>query len=65
MSAIGTTHHSFFPRESEATRVGVPTEAGAHMETLAFYFPTVGPYQTVLRVHWGTTVLPIVIDVPR
>ena len=59
------THHSFFPRESEAIRIGVPTEPGAHMEALAFYFPTVGPYQTVLRVHWGDTVLPIAITVPR
>ena len=59
------THHSFFPRESEATRVPVQTEAGAHMETLALYFPTVGPYQTELRIHWGATVLPIAIAVPR
>jgi hypothetical protein len=35
------------------------------METLAFYFPVVGQYDAVLRLHWGTTVLPLVIEVPR
>ena len=59
------THHSFFPRESEATRVRVQMEPGAHMEALAFYFPTVGPYETMLRMHWGGTFLPISIRVPR
>ena len=59
------THHSFFPYGSEAASVRVQAETGAHMETLAFYFPTVGPYETVLRMHWGTTTLPIVITVPR
>jgi hypothetical protein len=59
------THHSFFPLESEAVRVTAATEEGAHMETLAFYFPVVGEYEAVLRLHWGTTILPIVIEVPR
>ena len=59
------THHSFFPFESEVVRVPVPTETGAHMETLAFYFPVVGDYETVLRLHWGTTILPLRIEVPR
>ena len=59
------THHSFFPSESEAVRVRVPVETGAHMEALAFYFPVVGQYETVLRLHWGTTVLPLRIEVPR
>lgn len=59
------THHSYFPFESEAARVRVPTETGEHMETLAFYFPVVGQYDAVLRLHWGTTVLPLLIGVPR
>ena len=59
------THHSFFPFGSEVIRVRAPVETGEHMETLAFYFPVVGPYETVLRLHWGTTVLPIRIEVPR
>lgn len=59
------THHSFFPMESEAARVGVRPETGAHMETLAFYFPVVSEYETVLRLHWGETIIPFRIEVPR
>jgi hypothetical protein len=62
------THHSFFPLESEALRVGVRPVEGehvGHMEALAFYFPEVGPYETVLRMHWGGTALPLRIEVPR
>ena len=59
------THHSYFPFESEAVRLRVPVETGAHMETLAFYFPVVSEYETLLRLHWGTTILPLRIEVPR
>jgi hypothetical protein len=59
------THHSTFPATSEALRVRVRPETGAHMETLAFYFPVVGDYETTLRMHWGTTILPLRIEVPR
>ena len=59
------THHSFYPFESEAARVRVLPEAGAHMETLGFYFPMVGEYEAVLRLHWASTILPLRIEVPR
>jgi len=59
------THHSFFPFENEAARVRVTPETGAHMETLAFYFPVVGEYDAVLRLHWGSTIIPLRIEVPR
>jgi hypothetical protein len=59
------THHSFYPMESEAARIRVTPEVGSHMEVLAFYFPVVGEYDAVLRLHWGATVLPIRIEVPR
>ena len=52
-------HHSFFPFESEVARVQVVPITGQHMETLAFYFPVVGPYETELRMHWGTTAVPL------
>jgi hypothetical protein len=35
------------------------------MEVLAWYFPLVAPYETTLRMHWGTLVLPIRIGVER
>lgn len=59
------THHSFFPFESEVARVRVSPEQGAHMETLTFYFPLVSDYETVLRLHWGTTMVPLRVEVPR
>lgn len=59
------TDHSFFPFGSEVLRVRVAPEAGEPMEALAFYFPVVGPYDTTLRMHWGTTVLPLHIEVSR
>jgi hypothetical protein len=31
------------------------------MEALAFYFPIVAADSTVLRLHWGTTIIPIPI----
>ncbi len=59
------THHSYFPFESEAVRVQVAPVTGQHMETLVFYFPVVGPYETELRMHWGTTAVPLRIEVPQ
>ena len=59
------THHSYFSYESEALRAQVAPTAGEHMEALAFYFPVVDPHRAELRMHWGTTVLPLRIEVPR
>ena len=57
------THHSYFSFETEVLRTGVtPTEA-EHMEVLGYYFPDVGSQQATLRLHWGTTVLPLRIEV--
>ncbi len=33
------------------------------MEALAFYFPVVGRSSAVLRLHWGTTVVDMPIEV--
>lgn len=59
------THHSFFPFESEALRVTAAPVPAEHMESLAFYFPIVGPHEAELRMHWGTTALPVRIQVPQ
>lgn len=48
----------------DAMRVDIPVESGAHMESLAFYFPMVLRGDAVLRMHWGTTILPIRIEAP-
>jgi hypothetical protein len=60
------THHAIYPGdEDDALRLDVSTEQGAYMETLALYFPVVGPYSTTLRVHWGTVSFALQIEVPR
>jgi hypothetical protein len=50
-------------QEDEQLHIDVTPEQGAHMETLAWYFPVVGPEMTTLRMHWGTTIIPMTIDV--
>jgi hypothetical protein len=52
--------HTPYPGDSlEVLRVPVVPEQGGHMEVLAYYFPVVGPDSTILRLHWGTTIVPI------
>ena len=54
--------HTQYPGEAlDALRITVPPEQGAHMEVLAYYFPIVAPDSTLLRLHWGTTIVPITI----
>lgn len=52
--------HTAYPGDSlDALRVNVAAEAGAHMETLAYYFPMVDADSAILRLHWGTVVVPL------
>ncbi|MBI2073147.1 MAG: DUF2911 domain-containing protein [Gemmatimonadetes bacterium] len=56
--------HTPYPGERhDALRLTVMPEAGAHMEVLAFYLPVVAPDSAVLRMHWGTTIVPLRIHV--
>ena len=54
--------HTQYPGESQdALRLTVTPETGAHMETLAYYFPMVDADSAILRLHWGTVVVPMKI----
>jgi hypothetical protein len=54
--------HTQYPGDSlDALRLTVTPETGAHMETLAYYFPMVDADSAVLRLHWGTVVVPLKI----
>ena len=54
--------HTPYPGESlDALRVTVVPEHGSHMEVLAYYFSVVAPDSAVLRLHWGTSIVPLVI----
>jgi hypothetical protein len=57
--------HTRYPEGEDALRVTVRPTTGAHMETLAFYFPVVGPDSAMLDLHWGTTVVPIAIRLAK
>ncbi len=66
LSRTWDTHHSIYPGPpDDVVRTTMRPERGAHMETLAFYFPVVGPYSAMLNLHWGELVLPIPIAVQR
>jgi hypothetical protein len=57
-----TRHQSV--ADQDALTLEVTPRAGAHMETLAFYFPVVNLKHAELVLHWGTVVVPFAIDVP-
>jgi hypothetical protein len=54
--------HTNYPGDSlDALRLEVKAETGAHLESLAYYFPMVDADSAVLRLQWGTTVIPMMI----
>ena len=54
--------HTRYPgKDKDAVRFEVKPDKGAHMETLAFYFPVVTANSATLRLHWGSTIIPIEI----
>jgi hypothetical protein len=64
-SRAADVYHTPYPGESEdALRVEARPEQGAHIETLCFYFPIVEGKDAVLRLHWGTVMVPLAIRVP-
>jgi hypothetical protein len=50
--------------DQDALTLEVAPRTGAHMETLAFYFPVVDGKKAELVLHWGTLVVPLSIEVP-
>ena len=64
-SRAADVYHTPYPGEDQdALRLTITPQRGDHMETLAFYFPMVEGKETELRLHWGETVVPILIRVP-
>jgi hypothetical protein len=62
--AVHVFHIPYPGEQNDALRVTVKPEAGAHMDALAYYFPVVAPDSTVLRLHWGETIVPLRIRAP-
>ena len=66
LSTAARVFHSPYPgSNSDVLRVPVTPERGAHMEVLAYYFPIVARDSTVMRMHWGETIVPVRIKVSR
>jgi hypothetical protein len=58
--------HTNYPGETQdALRLSVTAETGPHMETLTYYFPVVDADSAVLRLQWGTVVVPMKIKVTQ
>jgi hypothetical protein len=57
--------HVPYPAGQDVLRVRAAPERGAHMETLAFYFPEVDGLAATLRLHWGEVVVPLRIEAGR
>jgi hypothetical protein len=65
LSRAAHTFHKPYPGAAhDAYRFDVTPERGAHMESLAYYFPSVVRDQAVLRIHWGETIVPIRVSAP-
>lgn len=65
LSRAAHTFHKPYPGAArDAYRFDVTPETGAHMESLAYYFPSVVRADAVLHIHWGETIVPIHITAP-
>ena len=65
LSKAAHVFHTPYPgEEHDALRVDVTPERGAHMETMALYFPVVQRDEAVLRIHWGESIVPVKIKAP-
>lgn len=65
LSRAAHVFHQPYPGEAnDVLRVDVTPERGAHMETLAFYFPVVLRDQAVMRIHWGEMIVPVRLEAP-
>jgi hypothetical protein len=61
---VPNVFHTRYPAGQDALRVQIAPRAGAHMETMAFYFPVVEGRKAELAFHWGQVVVPMAIEVP-
>jgi hypothetical protein len=58
---VGVWHTNYPGESQDALRVKVAADSGAHVETLAYYFPMVDADSAVLRLQWGTMIVPLKI----
>lgn len=64
-SSANPVFHLPYPQGRDVLRVESTPREGPHMELLTFYFPAVDGLTGELVMHWGTTVVPLTIEVAR
>ncbi len=65
LSLASRVFHTPYPgARSDAIRFDVAPERGAHMESLAIYFPMVLRDDAILRIHWGETLIGMRVKAP-
>jgi hypothetical protein len=65
LSRAADVYHTPYPGEDQdALRLTITPQRGDYVESLAYYFPMVEGKETELRLHWGETVVPMMITVP-
>ena len=57
-------HRPYPGANFDVLRVDVTPEQASQMESFAIYFPTVLRDEATLRLHWGTTAVPVRIKAP-
>src|SRR5262249_641321 len=62
--AVHVFHRPYPGEAQDVLRFDVTPESASHMETMAIEFPVVLREDAVMRIHWGTTALPIRIQAP-
>ncbi len=58
---VGGWHTSYPGESQDALRITVTAETGPPMETLTYYFPMVDADSALLRLQWGTVIVPMKI----
>jgi hypothetical protein len=65
LSRAARVFHLPYPGAArDALRIDVTPEQASHMESFSIYFPMVLRDDAVMRLHWGTTAVPIRIKAP-
>jgi len=65
LSRAAHVFHLPYPgTRNDVLRIEVTPEQVSHMESFAIYFPMVLRDDAVMRLHWGTTAVPIRIKAP-
>jgi hypothetical protein len=64
-SAVPSVFHTRYPSGQDALRVKTAPENVSPLETLTYYFSAADGDSATLRLHWGTTAVPLKLRAKR